>query len=209
MAVSLLGLFAASPLELMQLAPWRLKRLIDQMAAGDIPTSDSKPSALSGRIAFSATAPVIGHIRAITNYRQTMDQLLGQAKLGDRESLRKAIKCDPAVLLVRPASRELALASYIGDRKQLAWLSSAIRDSKEFDSDSNGYARIVVQLMHETGQLEKLTKSSSQIIFIERTKLYRSTGDNPPDVTLWANIQNWREEARKNSEPVFSSRMLK
>lgn len=206
--LSLAGFFLLCPSATIVLTPAGISESLARLARRQPTLIDRAFVSGTDAMKLAAFAPLIGHLRAALAGR-TMYGLLERAKRGDLSCLSLVVRVDPCVLLVPPLRNVLVAASLCRHRHVLNCLSSALRSPLPFGRREYSTPRLVLILMHQSRQLDRLDRASATAIFSETARLYRGTAPSDASASdrsaaLWRNILNWKREIEKNPVDIFS-----
>lgn len=153
---------------------------------------EKSPDVLRRSIFFSALYALIKTMQAIKKVSQPINELIAEGANGNLDSLRLAVKLDPAALGSPSVSSMIVYHEYKGKNKLKTYLYNALKNPRNITPLDHPLLRFVLRFMYEDGILKLLTEEDRYEFFCVELELYPLNRSDPAgSLNRW--IRRWQE----------------
>ena len=172
----------------------------------DTPTwIDEDSDELRRSVFFSALYALIKSMQAIKRVSQPLNELIAEGANGNRDSLKLAIKLDPAAVGSPSVSSMIVYHELKGKNDFRKDLYNALKNPRKYTQQNHPFLRFVLRMMYEDGLLQTLSEEDRYDFFCVELNLYPIEGKDPAGgLNRW--IRRWQEAyVRTRHDQVVSS----
>lgn len=178
-------------------------QILSGLALGAIFMNDEQGERLSKpeQVAINLSMPALmifeGNIQALAANSRTLNALVRDVSRGNDDAYFHALRADAASLLCKPLHDryKAALASF--DQPFIAKTGRCLsRKPISEEKRKLGRFRLACWLIHQTGQLNRLTMRSASRLFLDELDLYPQGGEDP-EASLWKEIKRIQKRLDK------------
>lgn len=132
-------------------------------------------------------------LESLLLHQRYLNELVALAATGDRVSLFKAVRIDPAVITCHTLSGLIGKALLIRDEQFLDKLRMALKGPSNLEQAHLRGVKFAMQALRDAG-VEVLGASNLVELFVEKLKIYAETPSSNPERALKA---HWHKSKRK------------